>query len=320
MTNQVIDIIKNRHLSESQPGDRKDHHKLALCIEGGGMRGVVTTGSTAAIHYLGLTKAFDVVYGASSGAYNGACLVAGTPLSAAKVFLDYLPGHRFINYLRLLRGGVLFDIDYLNYLVDADPLFDWRAVNGFPPLHITATDAENGLPIILKSFTSKSDLLNAFQATTHMPITKTPTILWRRHQAVDAAITDPFCLNAAIKENCTHILVLFSMPYRHRHNFGLLDRELVAPRLENISKHLASTYLHHGEYSVNGLSHIWNHYDGTHISAIAPHPNGLPKQLTRNRKKLGRGLMAGAESVLGALDNNHQKDFILSTIQKEARI
>lgn len=316
----VFDVIAHRYKTGSTPGDRHDNFKLALCVEGGGMRGVVTTGSVAAIHHLGLTRVFDVVYGASSGAYSGACLLAGIPSAGAKIYLDYLSGHRFINYWRLLRGGVLFDIDYLNHLMAAEPLFDWRSVIGHPPLHITATDAEKGQPAILANFKTKSEFLKALQATAHVPVAKSPTYLWRKHHLVDAAIADPFCLNAALKENCTHILVLFSMPYRHRHTFGLLDQHLIAPHLEKIGRNLASAYLHHSEYSVNGLSHVWNHYDGTHISGIAPDNVRLPKQLTRSRKRLGRGLMAGAESVLEVLDYDHQKAFILNTIRNEARI
>lgn len=153
-----------------------------------------------------------------------------------------------------------------------------------------------------------------------MPVAKSPTYFWRKHPMLDAAIADPFCLHAALNEKCTHVLVLFSMPYLHRRTFGLLDRQLIAPRLEKISKNLASAYLHHGEYSVNGLSHVWNHFDGTHISGITPQGTGLPKQLTRSRKRLGRGLMAGAIGVLETLDFDHQKKFIVNTFLDEFRL
>lgn len=111
MSKQILEIIDNRRLSNSKPGSRKDNFKLGLCIEGGGMRGVVTTGGVNALHRLGLTGVFDVVYGASSGAYNGAALLSGVPQEAAKIYLDYLPSHNFIDYWRLIRGGALFDID-----------------------------------------------------------------------------------------------------------------------------------------------------------------------------------------------------------------
>ncbi len=54
-----------------------DPHRVALVLEGGGMRGVVSAGMTAALERLGLTPCFDLVVGASAGAINGAAFLAG---------------------------------------------------------------------------------------------------------------------------------------------------------------------------------------------------------------------------------------------------
>ena len=76
----VIDLIVRRALDGSKPGQREDGHKLGLAIEGGAMRGVVTAGMVTGLEMLGLRDAFDVVYGSSSGASNGAyfCRWAGS--------------------------------------------------------------------------------------------------------------------------------------------------------------------------------------------------------------------------------------------------
>lgn len=59
-----------RWATKSLPGKRKpsDSNKIALCVEGGGMRGCVAAGSAAAINFLGLNDAVDIVYGSSAGA------------------------------------------------------------------------------------------------------------------------------------------------------------------------------------------------------------------------------------------------------------
>src|SRR5256885_17256053 len=56
---------------------RDDGATLALVIEGGGMRGVVSSAMAAAIEARGLTPCFDLVVGTSAGALNGAALLAG---------------------------------------------------------------------------------------------------------------------------------------------------------------------------------------------------------------------------------------------------
>src|SRR4051812_49942749 len=58
-------------------GARDDGATLALVIEGGGMRGVVSSAMAAALEGRGLTPCFDLVVGTSAGALNAAALLAG---------------------------------------------------------------------------------------------------------------------------------------------------------------------------------------------------------------------------------------------------
>ena len=66
----VIQAVVDRWKSDSKPGKRAadDKYKIALSIEGGGMRGCVSAGCTAALNFLGINDAVDVVYGSSAGA------------------------------------------------------------------------------------------------------------------------------------------------------------------------------------------------------------------------------------------------------------
>src|SRR3954447_22856824 len=51
--------------------------RIALAVEGGGMRGAVSGGMVLGLHELGLVGAFDAAYGASAGALNAMWLVSG---------------------------------------------------------------------------------------------------------------------------------------------------------------------------------------------------------------------------------------------------
>ena len=82
----VADILRVRAAGRSQPGARDDAHRVALVLEGGGMRGVVSAGMTAALERLGLTRCFDLVVGASAGAINGAALLAGVAQRGAAAY------------------------------------------------------------------------------------------------------------------------------------------------------------------------------------------------------------------------------------------
>lgn len=78
LRHEVIQLILKRHKEKSVPGHRSegDTARLALAIEGGGMRGAVGGGMVAAIASLGLLDSFDVVYGSSAGSVVGAYMVS----------------------------------------------------------------------------------------------------------------------------------------------------------------------------------------------------------------------------------------------------
>lgn len=84
-----------------------DGCKVALAIEGGGMRGCVSAGMVCAIHYLNLTDTIDAVYGSSAGTVVGAYLITKQlPYFGPEVYYDRLTtaGKKFIDTKRLLRA------------------------------------------------------------------------------------------------------------------------------------------------------------------------------------------------------------------------
>jgi hypothetical protein len=65
---EVLRVLGARTAEGSLPGARNDGFRVALAIEGGGMRGTISAGMALALDELGLASAFDAVYGASAGA------------------------------------------------------------------------------------------------------------------------------------------------------------------------------------------------------------------------------------------------------------
>ncbi|KAJ1416798.1 hypothetical protein B484DRAFT_434414, partial [Ochromonadaceae sp. CCMP2298] len=74
----VIQAVLDRWQQGSKPGKRPegDANKIALCFEGGGMRGCVAAGQAAALNFLALNDAVDVVYGSSAGSMVAAYFVS----------------------------------------------------------------------------------------------------------------------------------------------------------------------------------------------------------------------------------------------------
>ena len=89
------------------PSDTRDGCKVALVIEGGGMRGCVSAGMVCAIHHLNLSDTIDAVYGSSAGTIVGAYFITKQlPFFGPEVYYDRLTtaGKKFIDTKRLLRA------------------------------------------------------------------------------------------------------------------------------------------------------------------------------------------------------------------------
>jgi hypothetical protein len=69
-------VLATRARAGSQAGARQDGFRVALAVEGGGMRGTISAGMALALDELGLVTAFDAVYGASAGAITAAWLLS----------------------------------------------------------------------------------------------------------------------------------------------------------------------------------------------------------------------------------------------------
>src|SRR5947209_1851988 len=96
----VAQLLLDRQRTFSKPGSRADNRTIALAVEGGGMRGVVSAGMVAALEQLDLLHSFDVVYGASAGAVSAAYFVAGQARYGTTIFYDDINNRRFIDLRR----------------------------------------------------------------------------------------------------------------------------------------------------------------------------------------------------------------------------
>ena len=275
----VLQALNRRKEEQSKPGARRpgDDMKIALAIEGGGMRGCVAAGMATAIWHLGLDDAVDVVYGSSAGTLVGAYFIAKQlPYEGPQIYYDVLTsaGTEFIDAQSILRscGLGLFDLrlqsltslfrdrmgkpvlnlDYLltNIVQKIKPL-DWaqfwsKQENNAQPLRIVASGLLSRKSVVLsaagKHFQSIAELAECMKASMLLPgvtgevvrlkggqasgpsTMMMNDVLWREFPAdlraevgemvlggepmSDALIFEPLPYRSALRENCTHVVVL----------------------------------------------------------------------------------------------------------------
>ncbi|MGW4631824.1 patatin-like phospholipase family protein [Nocardia sp. NPDC004415] len=203
----VAEVIQARRAS----GLRADGHRLALVIEGGGSRGVYSSGMVQALEELGLAGIFDAVYGTSAGAINGAWLLCGRAATGMRSWTDPAIMRRVVDPVRVLRGRPVFDLHYLVHRVyDGIEPMDFPAILANPTtLHPIATDIRTGQSVDLAPhIVDKTTLLTALRASAGLPLLAGPPVPLGDSSYFDGGLTETVPIRTAVRAGATHALVL----------------------------------------------------------------------------------------------------------------
>jgi len=214
----VVQAVLRRREEGSRPGARTDGRRVALVIEGGGMRGVVSAGMAAAIEQLGLRDTFDEIHGASAGAFNAAFLLAGQAAYVATLYGYGFGDPRFTSVLRVLRGGPAFDLDYvINHVwTHQRPLRHEQIFDTGIELHCTATDADRAAIVDLTDLHSEHDIRCAMRASARLPWLAGGPVDFRGLRLLDATLAEAIPMHVA-RTTATDLLVLQTRPHGVAH-------------------------------------------------------------------------------------------------------
>jgi len=215
----VVQLILRRRDEGSKPGERTDGRRVALVIEGGGMRGVVSAGMTAAIEQLGLRDAFDEVHGASAGAFNGAFLLAGQAAYLTALYPHGFGDPSFVDLVDTLRGRrPIFDMDYVIGEVwrHQRPLRTDEILACGIELHCTATDVDSTEIVDLTDLRDDVEIRCAMRASGRLPWLAGPPVTFRGRRWLDATLAEAIPVHAA-RTTATDMLVLQTRPHGVQH-------------------------------------------------------------------------------------------------------
>jgi predicted patatin/cPLA2 family phospholipase len=299
----VRDLIAARARSRSLPRHRDDPHTLALCVEGGAMRGVVSAGMVTALEQLGLLNVFDRVYGSSAGAMNAAFFVAGQAALGTTIYYEDINNSRFIDFGRAFRKRPIVDLDFLVWDVmrRSKPLDAARVRNSAIAFSVLATVVASGERAAFDRWTDDDDFLSCLRAGASMPVTTGPPCAYQGGVYWDALVSEPIPVRIAEQEGCSHLLVLLTRPRGGSGpRLSLFDRLYIAPRLRAISQPVAERYrTRAAEYAQILAALEAGVGPRGRASALAVAPAGpVVEKLERRRSRLVSGAHAGMRAVL----------------------
>lgn len=310
---EVLRLLQDRVRAGSLPGQRADGQRIALAIEGGGMRGTVSAGMALALHERGMLPAFDAVYGSSAGAITGAWLVSSRP-EGLRGWADPDYARTLIRWSGLLRGRPVVDVRTLIEVVYQTefPMDFGSVLASEVPLHPLATDAASGESADLRPLIGDpAELRLALRASASLPFLAGPPVTMRGRRFYDAGVAESIPLRTPLAQGATHLVVLRSRIARIIPS-GAPAPVLRAPRdirllartfLRRESPELRAALLSRGSRTLADVRRIAE-LEGAG-KALSIHPAvGAPavSRLTTDGALLAAAFEAGREAVHGLPD------------------
>jgi predicted patatin/cPLA2 family phospholipase len=301
----VVEAIVQRQNSNSVPGRRKDDFKIALAIEGGAMRGVVSSGMVAGLEHLGLLQTFDVIYGTSAGAINGAYFVAGQAACGTSIYYDDINNAQFMSPLRTLCGDRLVSLEFLfeHVMIKRKPL-DWKRVaDSEIDLVPVATSLVRSKAILLRGAKSRYELFLRLKASARIPFVAGPPVHVDGEACVDGGLYASIPFRQAFDEGCTHVLALLTRPAGAKLGRpSVISRYILSKTLARYNPRLCNAFVDRATQYARELDWLdtqtCSPKYSPYICAVSP-AWGTP--IVRRFEKRRDRLLAGASSGLNAI-------------------
>lgn len=198
----IIEELKRRKNGETP------QLKLALSIEGGGMRSVISAGMAYALEQNGIgPEYFDAVFGASGGSFNAAYYIAGQSEDAMKGYWENT-GKELIDFTRISRRQYPINMDHmLQEMVHSKPLNFEKVINS-KKLRPLATDIANGKAVAFEPAKTQRELLQQLKAGSVVPILVGKPVNINGKDYVDAGVAERIPFETPISLGYDAVLIL----------------------------------------------------------------------------------------------------------------
>lgn len=187
---------------------------VALVLEGGGMRGVYTTGVLDAFMDAGLE--FPLVVGVSAGASHALSFLSRQRDRARRVVVDYVRSPQYMGLGVLLKEGSYFGWDFIfrRLPLELEP-FDFSSFWKNPARWVAvATDIESGKAAYL-SATNDTELMTVAKASCSLPFISPPVSI-NGHQYLDGGVSDSLPVDWALAQGAEKLIVIRTQPAAYR--------------------------------------------------------------------------------------------------------
>ena len=256
--------------------------KAGLVVEGGGMRGVYSSGVLD--FFIEKDLFFENNYGVSAGACHLCSYLAKQYKRAFRVNVDYLNDKRYCSVHSLLKTGNLFGAEMLYDIIPNElDLFDYDTYNkNESNFYVVITDINTGKPEYVKIGDLKKDIIYV-RASSSLPLLA-QNVKINDKEYLDGGISDSIPIKKSIADgNKKNVVILTrDSTYRKGKNSLMPIIKLKYKKYPNFVKSMADRYIVYNEI-LDFIKELENNGDVFVIRPIKPVHIGRTE---KNREKL----------------------------------
>ena len=185
--------------------------KTGLVLEGGGMRGLFTSGFLDVLMGAGIR--FDGMIGVSAGATFGCNFKSHQAGRALRYNLRFIGDSRYMGWRTLLRTGDLVAAEFSYHTMPTQlDVFDAQTFEAEPmEFHVVCTDVDTGEPVYKQLSHVDYDCMEWIRASASMPIVSRPVELEGK-RLLDGGIADSIPLRHFQQLGYTRNVVVLTQP------------------------------------------------------------------------------------------------------------
>ena len=256
--------------------------KAGLVVEGGGMRGVYSSGVLD--FFIEKDLFFENNYGVSAGACHLCSYLAKQYKRAFRVNVDYLNDKRYCSVHSLLKTGNLFGAEMLYDIIPNElDLFDYDTYNkNESNFYVVITDINTGKPEYVKIGDLKKDIIYV-RASSSLPLLA-QNVKINDKEYLDGGMSDSIPIKKSIADgNKKNVVILTrDSTYRKGKNSLMPIIKLKYKKYPNFVKSMADRYIVYNEI-LDFIKELENNGD---VFVIRPKKPVNIGRTEKNREKL----------------------------------
>ncbi len=215
-----------------------------LILEGGGLRGVYTSGVLRFFMDKGIY--FPYVIGVSMGACNAANYISRQPERNRIVCIRYVNDSRYISYTRLLLRGELFGMKFIFDTIPRSLVpFDFNCFMDNKATCITAvTDCDTGNALYYEKKELGEDYLRILQASNSLPFISKP-VHYKGRILMDGGLSDSVPIRKSMDDGNKRNVLVLTRPkgYRKKRHHFLGLAAIRYARYKGLCKAMANRHI-----------------------------------------------------------------------------